>query len=506
MPAPVNSPYGEVDAEPQDARPESLSRRRHCGDGRLRRSFLSWPAALAYGGGGVTAFHLAHSVAALSFLMVVFLFCVAQLARVASARAAFYTGLATGLALYGPQLGFFWTIFGAGAVALWLVLAFWIGLFVWGAHLCWRRLSALAFLACLPVLWTACEYFRSELYYLRFSWLSVGYAFAESPMLVGRLGAFGWSFALMLLAAMCQMLLLQAPRKVASTLALLVPAGLGMLVNGARWGEPPPSAEGSAVQVAGVQLEFPGDTEALHALDRLVATHPQADLLVLSEYTFDGPVPDAVKNWCRKRQRYLVVGGKDPAGQGNFYDTAFVVGPTGEIVFQQGKAVPIQFFNDGLPAPAQRVWDSPWGQLGLCVCYDLSYTRVTDRLIRQGAQALIVPTMDLIGWGRHEHQLHARVAPIRAAEYGVPIFRLASSGISQLVDHRGRVVASAPFPGQGAMLAGELRLAARSRRPPDRWLAPGCVATSALLLILLAARARRESGQITRRPSPKAAP
>ena len=89
-----------------------------------------------------------------------------------------------------------------------------------------------------------------------------------------------------------------------------------------------------------------------------------------------------LKQWCREHARFLVVGGKDPVGTNNYYNTAFVVGTNGEIVFQQAKCVPIQFFKDGLPAPRQEVWNSPWGKIGICICYDLSYTRVTDRLVR----------------------------------------------------------------------------------------------------------------------------
>ena len=120
-----------------------------------------------------------------------------------------------------------------------------------------------------------------------------------------------------------------------------------------------------------------------------------------------------------------------PSSRRTFYNTAFVIDPRGEVVFRQAKCVPIQFFKDGLPALEQRVWDSPWGKIGFCICFDLSYRRVADALIRSGAQALIVPTMDLAEWGAHQHRLNARIAPIRAAEYGIPIFRLASSGISQ---------------------------------------------------------------------------
>ena len=158
----------------------------------------------------------------------------------------------------------------------------------------------------------------------------------------------------------------------------------------------------------------------------------------------------------RRRQR--------PGAGGNFYDTAFVVGPDGDIVFRQVKAVPIQFFKDGLPAPEQKLWNSPWGKIGICVCYDLSYTRVTDRLVKLGAEALIVPTMDVVDWGQAQHELHGRIAPARATEYGLPIFRLASSGISQSVDCAGHVTATAPLSRRRRDAGGDARIA-RRRQP-----------------------------------------
>ena len=147
--------------------------------------------------------------------------------------------------------------------------------------------------------------------------------------------------------------------------------------------------------------------------------------------------------------------------------------------------MPIQFFKDGLPAPEQKVWNSPWGKIGICICYDLSYTRVTDRLVKQGAQLLIVPTMDVEDWGRHQHELHARVAPVRAAEYGIPIFRLASSGISQAVSWNGNVVAKTSFPGSLDILSGTTPAARRGSLPLDRFLAPVCIGITAVVLLTL---------------------
>jgi apolipoprotein N-acyltransferase len=244
----------------------------------------------------------------------------------------------------------------------------------------------------------------------------------------------------------------------------------------------------ASLEVAGVQLEFPSEKEVIVWLNELVRRHPNAQLLVLSEYTFLHAIPESVKAWCREHQRYLLIGGEDPLPNNEFYDTAFVIAPSGEIVFKQGKSVPIQFFNDGLPALEQHLWQSPWGKIGICICYDLSYTRVTDRLVRLGAEMLIVPTMDVTDWGKPQHELHARVGPVRAAEYHIPVLRLASSGISQAIDATGKVVCSAPCPGQGAMLSASLAFSQSPRLPPDRWFAPLAAVLTGLSLVTLVGR------------------
>ena len=117
--------------------------------------------------------------------------------------------------------------------------------------------------------------------------------------------------------------------------------------------------------------------------------------------------------------------------------------------------------------------------------YDLIYRRVVDRLIQLGAQAIIVPTADETRWGEHEHRLHARVARTRSAEYRISIFRVAGSGISQLLAGGNRETAVAPFPGQGATIAGPLLISRTVRLPFDHWLAPFSVLVSAAILVRL---------------------
>jgi apolipoprotein N-acyltransferase len=428
------------------------------------------------------AFHAAYASANVSFLAVLYFFALLQLAQADRWRKAFYSGLTVGLLIALVRLQFFWRLFSGGAVALWLVYAFWIGLFVALARLCLVRFGTKWVWLLIPFVWTGLEYFRSELYYLRFSWLNAGYAFIGAPWqpVLKLTGVYGVGFLLMSIAAGAAYLWQKSRIQ---SLGLLVLGAVGICLGGLLCGQESSSRSLAKLRVAGVQMEFPTEREVLLRLNDLIHSYPQTELVVLSEYTFGEPVPEAVREWCRKNGRYLVVGGKDPAPGGNFYDTAFVIGPGGDLVFRQVKAVPIQFFKDGLPATEQRLWDSPWGKIGICVCYDLSYTRVTDRLVQLGAEALIVPTMDVADWGNAQHELHARIAPARATEYGLPIFRVASSGISQTVNRAGQVMGSAPCPGDGATLAGTIELGGAGRRPPDRWLALFAVSVSAVVII-----------------------
>ena len=444
---------------------------------------LGWMKSFLWLALAVACFHAAYTsihYPAAGLLIFGYAYGLVRLTDQPNVRRAFYFGLATGFLCYAPQLFFFWNIFSVAAIVLWLVLAFWVGLFtaiVCGSLRRWGKVKT-AWL--IPIVWTGIEYFRSELYYLKFSWLNVGYALPAPLNGIGiySLGFLVFAIVLGVYSARLVKINWFESILIYALIFWLLAKMLFPIVGG-----PGKFHNLASLQIVGVQMEFPPEHLIPRLLDQALAKNTNAQMFVMSEYTLDGPPTDALKNWCRGHSRFLVVGGKDPLGTTNFYDTAFVVGTNGDIIFKQVKSVPIQFFRDGLPAPEQKVWNSPWGKIGLCVCYDLSYTRVTDELVRQGAQLLIVPTMDVMEWGRHQHELHSRVAPVRAAEYGVPIFRVDSSGISQAVTGGGQIVAQTSIPGSGEIFSAQLRLPARGSLPLDRWLAPVCTGVTGVVLV-----------------------
>lgn len=451
----------------------------------------------------IGCFHLAYcfkSFGILGFAIGGYVIAVTQLARAKSKRFAFYSALVTAFACFAPQLSFFWGLFGSAAIVLWLILALWIAVFVLLTRIAISNLGWFRAAFLTPFFWTGLEYFRSELYYLRFSWLDVGYAFSEALFLPWRyVGTYGIGFLSALMGGGVLLLNRSNLRKLrpiewftlVGIVLFFTSVGVTTMI---RRIEPP------NLIVAGVQLEFPDEAAVVPALDLALAefqsrsqtnalskTHTNLDLVVLPEYTLSEEPPQTLRDWCRTNQKFLVVGGKQNAGETNFFNTAFVISTNGEIVFRQGKSVPIQFFKDGLPAPEQKIWSSPWGRIGICICYDLSYTRVTDNLVKQGAQLLIVPTMDLVDWGARQHELHGRVAPVRAAEYGIPIFRVASSGISQGVEASGTVQAHGSFPGEGEVVFFATNIQERGSVPADRLLALLCVGITVIFIVRTAA-------------------
>lgn len=179
--------------------------------------------------GAGTAFNLAYTFPACAFLIAVYLWCLFQLTKLSTSRKVSYYGLAAGLLAFAPQLAFFWNIFGPGAIALWCVCAFWIRMFLVVGWSCQRRIGKPWAILLFPFIWTGFEYFRSELYYLRFSWLNAGYVFADNlqwlPM--GLLGMYGFGFVIMAGICAAELLGTKAQRV---ALALALPA-LAVLNN-----------------------------------------------------------------------------------------------------------------------------------------------------------------------------------------------------------------------------------------------------------------------------------
>lgn len=367
-----------------------------------------------------------------------------------------------------------------------------------------------------------------------FPWGSLGLPVVGTPLaLIAPLGggiAVAWVIAYLSAA------LASFPRaRLRSGLATIAPAlalvGLGLPFLGQ------PSV-GQELRVAVVQgnVPLPPELASPPRTARVLADHValtraiapgSVDLVVWPEGVVDLDVerpspgqlaPPPLAGLARETGAWIVAGVVSDAGPGRFRNSAVAVDPSGSVagVYDKQRPVPFGEYVPGRPflgfitalraVPADMVPGSgprplpvPGGPIGTPISYEVAFSRIVQRFAAEGARAVVVPT-NTSSFGPRaataEQQLQA--TRMRALELGLWVVQSAPSGISAIVDPRGRVVERTDLY-EAAVLRSAIRLADPST-PFARWgEGPSLLlASSAVLWFLVSAapgdRARTGAG------------
>ncbi|HJZ85913.1 MAG TPA: carbon-nitrogen hydrolase family protein [Polyangia bacterium] len=173
-----------------------------------------------------------------------------------------------------------------------------------------------------------------------------------------------------------------------------------------------------------------------------------------------GPILGALKAAAQKNRCWVVGGGmpeqtREPE---KVYNTCVVVDEAGRLAATYRK---IHLFDVDIPhgaqfresdsvVPGQRpvVVETPWGRLGLSVCYDLRFPELYRALAQEGARMIVVPSAFTLHTGKdHWHALlRARAIEnqcflIAPAQFGRHNEKRTTYGHSVIVDPWGTVLA-----------------------------------------------------------------
>lgn len=410
-------------------------------------------------------------------------------------------GFVWGFLVAAATTPWFWSIFRGSSAALWTLL----GGF-WGLSLgLVRQVFAQREAAARPVLsalvaatcWTGVEYFRAEVWPLKFALCSLGSTQVVGPFL--PLMAFvGLTGVTLLVAAVNVLLALALERRDARPAA--VAAALAALALAARFvpvtlTEGPGHAPGGpAVKVALLQAEGAVVPE-MATMSRQPAAK-DVDLLVWPEYcVFDFPleVPalqQAFDEVAREHHATFLYGGKQHADH-HWYDTIFALDSAAKPLGWFHKAQPIPLFDDGLPGKEFAPIATPQGPLGVMVCYDSDFSWISRRITDAGAELLVVPTLDAASWGSTQHQQRVPLCQARAVENGRWLVRAASSGVSAIIAPDGTVTARLDA-GVGLLPGTVRRLTGRTPFTRGGWLlAPLSLAFTLIAGLVLGLRRPR---------------
>ncbi|MGD9419652.1 MAG: apolipoprotein N-acyltransferase [Verrucomicrobiota bacterium JB025] len=339
-------------------------------------------------------------------------------------------GLLFGFTSAAIGLSWLWHVFGSVAVQLWCVLALFPMVFGYLRNLAASRgLSGWKLAAFTTAVWTASEFVRGELFWLKFPWQGAGVAVGPN-LLLPWIGVYGVG-ALTVLASS-----LLSSRKWLPALALVA------LLIGATLVRMPVSQSDSPLRVAGLQFEGVTLTEFLKESRKLP---DDIDHVVWPEYAIPYDIRKHprdhgfVTDLCNERDITLTFGTQLREETGNRWrNIALTIDPSGTRG-EHTKVHTVHFFNDGVPGESALPVQTRDGKIGTPVCFDCDYQDVTRRMTLAGAGMFIVPIMDALTWTARQQQQHARLFRIRACENARWMFVCASSGVSQIIDPAGTV-------------------------------------------------------------------
>lgn len=114
-----------------------------------------------------------------------------------------------------------------------------------------------------------------------------------------------------------------------------------------------------------------------------------------------GRIHTAMAEAARKAGLWLVAGSMPELADGKIYNTSFVFDSSGHQVAFHRKVhlfdIDVQggqrFFESETLSAGNRatVFDTPFGRLGLCICFDIRFPELARVMALAGAQAMIVP-------------------------------------------------------------------------------------------------------------------
>jgi apolipoprotein N-acyltransferase len=333
-------------------------------------------------------------------------------------------------------------------------------------------------LIAMPVLWTLFEWIRGWLF-TGVPWLALGYSQVDSPLsgLAPVLGVYGVSFATVLCAGLLYTAVVRKGKARAGCLAgLALVLGLGQLFKAIPWTQP----EGKPIRVSLLQGDVPQELKFRpDRYERTLATYKQliedshGRLVILPETAIPRFLDTVDPDYLREIARIATEHGADvllgvPIREdGRYYNSVVSLGvsptqrydkshlvPFGEFVprpfawMVKTLAIPLSDFSRG---PAHPKPLSLANELvAPNICWEDAFG---EDIIRQLPQATLLVNVSNVAWFGDSlaPAQHLQISRMRAIETGRYMLRATNTGVTAIVDARGRVVAKLPEFTQGAL-------------------------------------------------------
>lgn len=405
-------------------------------------------------------------------------------------------GLLGGVAFFGTLLRWLYTLkewTGPEILLIYLLLIIYLSLY-WGVFgllytLLKRRLGTLWLSLAVPALWVLLELARA-LGKFGLSWGDLGYALyqrTELIQLASITGALGLSFVIVWINYLLFLTVRQRDWR-PFVVTILIWTLLFQLGAAALHRVP----QGRELHLALLQPNIPqqrksdsADIEALLSKYRGLLTQTgatKANLVVLPESILPAYLLqqreylEPFRAFAEQNGVYILFGTIDYR-QGEFYNTAALLSPQGEVVAKYDKVQLVPFSTEYVPfreqlerwgfsrllqelAPAELTpgagfhpLESGLGKIATPICFESTFSHISRSFVRNGAEILITITND--AWFDHSSALpqHLSFGAIRAVETRRYFVQAANTGISGIISPQGEMIAESEVEKEGILYA-----------------------------------------------------
>lgn len=155
-------------------------------------------------------------------------------------------------------------------------------------------------------------------------------------------------------------------------------------------------------------------------------------------------------DFSAKTDSVMVVGGYVESGEEKNYNAVITLDGDAEVGMHF-KNRPVPLFNDGKKGKEAKAIQTSVGKIGTPICFDGDHEGVIRRMVADGAELILAPSLDAKSWSARQHDQHAELFRHRAAENGRWVIVAASSGRTQIIDLYGNRVTSIPLMNPGEL-------------------------------------------------------
>lgn len=198
------------------------------------------------------------------------------------------------------------------------------------------------------------------------------------------------------------------------------------------------------------RIDHPSEVKKKYEVLALEAAKDHPDLIIFPQYTFPEDIyrnPGFFSGLARKTKAYILVASHVPAEAGKsvfdfgYMNLALLFTPDGKLggKYQAVEEAPFGGVRQR-SAEKYQVIGTPFGKLGVLLCYEDVTSKAAKEALRAGAKILVSLSNPGMFLDTHMPYYYLQQDQLRVMETGLPLLRVSPNGYTAFIDKTGRMV------------------------------------------------------------------